>query len=100
VLTLVPASALGYESEILFWINCSPSRLESAANELVRHPGIRYLAATLGTSSLMCEVILPTTRDVFQFTTSTLAGVDGVLSWTANVELVTYKRGFVRTPWT
>lgn len=100
VLTLVPAPAIGFESEILFWIHCSPANLESAASELARHPGVRYLAATLGSPSLMCEVILPTTRDVFEFTTSTLARVDGVLSWTANVELVTYKRGFVRTPWT
>jgi hypothetical protein len=47
----------------------------------------------------MCEVILPTTSDIFTFVTETLGGLAGVQGWTAGVELLTLKRGFIETPW-
>lgn len=99
VITLVPAAALGFEAEILFWLSVAPARLDAVARELAELRGVRYVSATLGQQSLMCEVILPTHHDVFRFTTHTLANIDGILSWTANVELLTVKRGFVITPW-
>ncbi|MGH8867458.1 MAG: Lrp/AsnC family transcriptional regulator [Actinomycetes bacterium] len=97
VVTLVPAAALGFESELLFVITVAPNRLDAVARRLVTYRGVRYVAATLGSSSLMCEVILPTTRDLFGFVTTVLAELDGVQGWTAGMELMTYKRGFVRT---
>ncbi|RKR88642.1 DNA-binding Lrp family transcriptional regulator [Micromonospora pisi] len=99
VITLVPAAALGFEAELLFWLSVAPSRLDAVARELAALPGVRYVAATLGQESLMCEVILPTHADVLDFTTRTLARIDGVRSWAAGVELLTVKRGFVLTPW-
>ncbi|MFK3984597.1 Lrp/AsnC family transcriptional regulator [Micromonospora sp. NPDC050397] len=99
VITLVPAAALGFEAELLFWLSVAPARLDAVARELAGLPGVRYVAATLGQESLMCEVILPTHGDVLEFTTRTLARIDGVRSWVAGVELLTVKRGFVVTPW-
>lgn len=99
VITLVPAAALGFESELLFWLSVAPARLDAVARELAALSGVRYVAATLGQESLMCEVILPTHADVLEFTTQTLARIDGLRSWTAGVELLTVKRGFVVTPW-
>ncbi|MBW4722486.1 Lrp/AsnC family transcriptional regulator [Saccharothrix obliqua] len=99
VITLVPAAALGFEAEIIYWLSVAPARLQAVAEELAAHRGVRYVTAMLGQESLMCEVILPTNEDVLRFTTETLAGLDGVQAWTANVELLTLKRGFVRTPW-
>lgn len=99
VITLVPAAALGFEAEILFWLSVAPSRLDAVARELAALRGVRYVAATLGQESLMCEVILPTHADVFEFTTKTLGGIDGIQAWTAGVQLLTVKRGFVITPW-
>ncbi|QDY06430.1 Lrp/AsnC family transcriptional regulator [Micromonospora sp. HM134] len=99
VITLVPAAALGFEAEILFWLSVAPARLDGVARELAALRGVRYVAATLGQESLMCEVILPTHADVFEFTTKTLAGIDGIQAWTAGVQLLTVKRGFVVTPW-
>lgn len=98
VLTLVAASALGFESEIILNISVSPSRLDAVAHELATYVGVRYLAATLD-CSLMCEVIMPSTQDVYDFVTHGLGTIDGVLGWTANVELLTLKRGFLETPW-
>lgn len=99
VTTLVSAPALGFESEITFRITVLPAKLDAVARALVAYRGVRYVAATLNGSSLMCEVILPTTRDVFEFVTKTLGGLPGVQGWTANMELVTVKRGFIETPW-
>jgi DNA-binding Lrp family transcriptional regulator len=99
VLTLVPAASLGFESEIVLQITTAPSRLEAVARKLATYRGVRYLGSTLGANSLMCEVILPTTGDVYQFVTQTLGNLDGVQGWTASMELVTFKRGFVETPW-
>jgi DNA-binding Lrp family transcriptional regulator len=99
LVTLVPAGLLGYETEVLLWLDVAPARLDALAHELIEHRGVRFVAATLGQTSLMCEVIMPTTRDLFRFTTSTLAGLDGIRSWQASIEMTTIKRGFVDLPW-
>ncbi|MQA97213.1 MAG: AsnC family transcriptional regulator [Streptosporangiales bacterium] len=99
VVTLVPAAALGFEAEVLFWLSVTPDRLDEAARQLAALRGVRYVAATLGRESLMCEVILPSTEDLFHFTTTTLAGVPGIQAWSANLELLTLKRAFVHVPW-
>ncbi len=98
VLTLVAASALGYESEIILTISVEPSRLDDVAHRLASYVGVRYLAASVN-GSLVCEVILPTTEDVYQFVTRGLGRIEGVRDWQANVELLTIKRGFLETPW-
>lgn len=98
VLTLVAASALGFESEIILNISVSPACLDAVAHELATYVGVRYLAATLD-CSLICEVIMPSTRDVYEFVTQGLGKIDGVLGWAAYVELLTLKRGFLETPW-
>ena len=98
VLTLVAASALGFESELILNISVSPSRLDAVAHELATYVGVRYLAATLD-CSLICEVIMPSTQDVYDFVTQGLGKIDGVLGWAANVELLTLRRGFLETPW-
>jgi DNA-binding Lrp family transcriptional regulator len=99
VVTIVPAASLGFESEIVLQVTVAPSRLDAVARELAAYRGVRFVASTLGASSLVCEVILPTTRDVFQFVTGTLGDLEGVQGWTASMELVTFKRAFVETPW-
>lgn len=98
VTTLVPAASLGFQSEILLWITAAPPLLDTVARKLSRNRGVRYVGATLNGSCLMCELILPTTDDVFEFTTGILGRLEGVQGWTANVELVTFRRGFVETP--
>lgn len=98
LLTLVAASALGFESEIILNISVRPARLEAVAHELASYVGVRYLAATLN-CSLICELIMPSTEDVYDFVTEGLGKIDGVLGWATNVELLTLKRGFLETPW-
>jgi DNA-binding Lrp family transcriptional regulator len=99
VFTIVPAAALGFEAETLLAVNVDPAKLTDVAAALVRHQSVRYLAATLDGGSLMCEVIAPSTKGLFEFTSATLATLDGVIGWSASVELLSLKRGFVETPW-
>ena len=99
VATFIPAAALGYEAEILFWLSVEPSMLESVAERLSGERGVRVIASVLGQASLMCEVIMPTTADIHRFTSRTLAAVPGIQSWTAGVQVLTVKRGFLMVPW-
>jgi DNA-binding Lrp family transcriptional regulator len=99
VVTLVPAPSLGFESEIILEISVRPSRLDAVATELAAHLGVRYVASTLRSSSLLCEVILPSTRSVFDFLTTVVGQLDGVTDWAASMQILTLKRGFVETPW-
>ncbi|HEY8456366.1 MAG TPA: Lrp/AsnC family transcriptional regulator [Actinopolymorphaceae bacterium] len=99
VMTFVPAALLGYETEVLLWLDVTPNRLQTVAEELSQLRGVRFIAATLGRTSLMCEVIMPTTADLFEFTTGILAKLDGIRAWRASLELQTLKRGFILAPW-
>lgn len=99
VFTIVPAPVLGLEAETLLWVQVEPAKLNAVASALTRHRSVRYLAATLDGNSLLCEVITDSTKGLFEFTTATLANLDGVAGWNASVELLSLKRGFVETPW-
>lgn len=99
VTTLVPAPALGFESELLINITVEPPSLDAVARQLSTYRGVRFVAAMLSENALMIEVILPTTKDIFEFTTKTLGQLEGVRGWTANMVLLTFRRGFVETPW-
>ncbi|MET0136714.1 MAG: Lrp/AsnC family transcriptional regulator [Kibdelosporangium sp.] len=99
VYTIVPASALGLETETLLTVSVEPAKLNDVAEALAGHRAVRFLAATLDGNSLLCEVIASSTRGLFEFTTATLAKLDGVVGWSASVELLSLKRGFVETPW-
>jgi DNA-binding Lrp family transcriptional regulator len=99
VFTIVPSSLLGLEAETLLWVTVEPAKLAEVAESLTRHRAVRYLGATLDGNALLCEVIAESTAGLFEFTTSTLAKLAGVVGWSASVELLTLKRGFVETPW-
>ncbi|GAA0912027.1 Lrp/AsnC family transcriptional regulator [Nonomuraea longicatena] len=99
VVTFIPAAALGFEAEVLLWLTVEPAMLDSVAERLSAERGVRFIAAMLGQASLMCEVIMPTTDDLYRFTSRTLAAVPGISSWTANVQVLPVKRGYLMWPW-
>ena len=99
VVTLAPAAALGFTPEVLLNLSVSPRRLREVSAQLSSFVGVRFVAATLSGSSLLCEMIQPTNAALFSFLTETLASIDGVRGWQASMELLTIRRGFVETPW-
>lgn len=96
--TSVTAASLGMSAETLIILRVAPSHLERVAQALRPHLAVRFMAAALDESSLYCEVILPSTDDLHRFQTQTLGKLEGVKGWTACMELVFMKRGFVETP--
>ena len=99
VLTLVSAPALGMGAETLLTVQVRPGRLSDVARKLVQYPAVRYLAATLDSNSLFCEVIASSNGSLWSFINDTLATLDGVEGWDASMELLQLKRGFAETPW-
>lgn len=99
VVTLVQAAALGFESEVQLRVEVEPARLTEVAQALSRRQEVRYLALPLGVNSLVAEVIARRTTDLYTFVTEAIAELPGVTGWSASLELITIKRGFVETPW-
>lgn len=98
-LTLVPAAALGFASEVILDVSVEPARLHEVAAELTTIPGVRFVADTLNGSTLLCEVIQSSDDALHAFLTSTLSRLAGVRGWEASMELLTIRRGFLQTPW-
>ena len=91
--------ALGFEAEILLNVSVTPIPVDDVAHRLADYVGVRYLAATLD-CSLMCELILPSTSDVYAFLTQELGTIEGVLGWEAKPGAAHGPtRGFLETPW-
>src|SRR5699024_2076841 len=99
VITLVSAKAVGYEAEILLDVEVEPAKMNEVAALLTQHDGVRYIAASLSSPTLFCEMVLPDADQVFQFLSEELAHMDGVRRWQAGSELLTFKRGFLESPW-
>ena len=99
LVTLVQSAALGMEAETFLTVSVEPSRMDAVARELARYPFVRYLAALLDENALLCEVITTSVDELYRFITDGLANLDGVRGWTANMELLFLKRGFVEAPW-
>jgi DNA-binding Lrp family transcriptional regulator len=99
ILTIMPSAALGMGAETLITVKVAPGSMEAVAQQLAHQPAVRYLAATLHENSLFCEIILPSTSEIYNFITSTLSRLDGVKGWTASMELLFLKRAFIETPW-
>ena len=99
VITLAPAAALGFTNEVLLSIDVSARRLRAVSAELSSFAGVRFVAATLSGSALLCEMIQPSHQALFSFLTGTLASIEGVRGWQASMEMLTIRRSFVQTPW-
>jgi DNA-binding Lrp family transcriptional regulator len=94
--TFVDPHQLGYDVEVLIWMQVDLARLEETALALSARPEVRYLSATSGFSDLTCEVILRSQDDLYAFSTETLAGLPAVQQVDFALELATVKRGFFR----
>jgi DNA-binding Lrp family transcriptional regulator len=100
VVTIVQPSSLGYEHGIVLRLEVLPQHLEAAAKEVMRDPGVRYVAAMFARRSLVCEVILPHGAALYDFLRGPVAKMPGVTGMTAEIELLVVKRAFSLCPWT
>jgi DNA-binding Lrp family transcriptional regulator len=94
--TLVEPYLLGYDVECFCWVRVDLSRLEQAAMTLANQREVRYLSATIGYSELICEAILRSQDDLYDFSTRTLGQLPGVRGADVRIELQTVKRAYLR----
>ncbi|WP_460816635.1 Lrp/AsnC family transcriptional regulator [Microbacterium petrolearium] len=99
IVTSVPSFALGMGAETWIQLRVEPARINEVAEQLGRHVAVRFLAAGLDENSLFCEVILPSTERLHDFVADTMGKLPGVRGWSAYMELVFLKRGFMETRW-
>lgn len=93
--TLLQPYQLGYDLECFCWIQADLSRLEETATVLAGRREVRYLSATIGYSDLICETILRSQDDLYEFTTRTLGRLPGVQGVDVGIELQTVKRAYL-----
>ena len=94
--TLVEPYLLGYDVECFCWIRVDLSQLEQTATTLADQREVRYLSATIGYSELICEVILRSQDELYDFSTRTLGQLPGVRGADVGIELQTIKRAYLR----
>lgn len=94
--TLLEPYLLGYDVECFCWIRVDLSQLEQAARTLAGRREVRYLSATIGHSDLICETILHSQNEFYEFSTKTLGRLPGVRGVEVGLELQTVKRAYVR----
>ena len=94
--TLVEPHLLGYDVECVCWVHTDLSRLEETARALAERREVRYLSATIGYSDLICETILRSQDELYEFSTRTLGSLPGVRGVDIGLELRTIKRAYLR----
>jgi DNA-binding Lrp family transcriptional regulator len=95
-ITLVDPRLLGYDIELIIWLQVDLGKLEQVAAALAARPEVRYLSATSGYSDLVGEVILRTQDDLYAFRMQTLGSMPDIRSADMALELQTVKRAFLR----
>lgn len=96
IVTLLEPYLLGYDEECFCWIRVDLSQLEQAAQILADRREVRYLSATIGHSDLICEIILRSRADLYDFSTQVLGQLPGMQGIEIGLEFQSVKRAYVR----
>lgn len=99
VATLVRPHSLGYNEELLIRLDVPPKHAGAAIEILAHQNGVHHIASNLGSPSLVCELMLKSHQDIRTFVQDVIAVLPGVTRMSVEIELVVYKRGFLRCPW-
>lgn len=86
---------VGFDSEVLVWINAASSRVDEVARTLVQHPSTRFVWATTGRFNLCLGIYLNNISDMYRFETEVLSGLPGINGIEVNEHLQAIKRGWV-----
>lgn len=95
-MAVVQPRFLGFDVEMMFWLEVDLGRLEDVARELGKRPEVRYLAATSGHSDLAVEAIFHNRADLYSFRIGVLGKIPGVRHIEATTILKTLKRAYLR----
>lgn len=94
--TLVDPALLGYEVECICLVNVELSQLEETAKAVAGNSQVRYVSATIDSSDLICEIIMRSQDELYEFCTGTLGRLAGVQKVEVYPKLRTIKQAYVR----
>jgi DNA-binding Lrp family transcriptional regulator len=94
--TYIEPHLMGFGLEAFIWLDVDFASMAAVAEQLRALPQVRYLAATAGSSSLVCEVILPDGNALYDFQSTVLGSCEGLRQASISLELQTIKRSFVQ----
>lgn len=63
-------------------------------------PGVHYVAAAFGDAALVCEILMGSPREMYEFLVGTVGQARGITRMSVEIELMVTKRSFMPTPWT
>lgn len=95
--TLVQPCLLDFDIEMLLWLRVNLSERESVAAALAARREVRYLSVTSGYSDMVCEVILRSQADVYDFSSQVLAKLPAITNVNMASELLTFKRAYMHS---
>lgn len=98
--TTVHPGSLGFEHVASLRLDVLPKHLEAVARRLAAHPGVHYLSAVFGETALVCEILMHSPQELYDFLMGTLRPAAGIIRVSVEIELMVVKRAFVATPWT
>lgn len=94
--TLVNPRLLDFDFELLLWLRADLVKREEIAAALVARREVRYLSVTSGYSDMVCEVILRSQADVYDFSSEVLGTLPAIRHVNMASELLTLKRAYMR----
>lgn len=94
--TLVDPALFGYEVECICLVNVELSKLEETAKAVAGNSQVRYVSATIDSSDLICEIVMRSQDELYEFCTGTLGGLSGVQKVEVYPKLRTIKQAYVR----
>lgn len=94
--TLLEPHLLGYDVECFCWLRVDLSQLEEVASVLTAQRQLRYISATIGHSDLICELIMRSHDDLYDFLINMFGRLPGVRGIDIGLELQTVKRAYVQ----
>jgi DNA-binding Lrp family transcriptional regulator len=93
-LAMVDPAALGFELEVIMHVRVEPQRIEATARALAATRQVRYVSATTGAGDLTCDAVFRDSDDLYEFLTSTVGKLRGVLSIDTDLVLEAVKRAY------
>jgi len=92
IVAAVDPFLVGFESPVIIGLKIDRARIDAIAEELCRHPSIRYVAAATGQVDLIIEVVAASNHELAEFLLGYLAKIEGVLDTETSLVLRIYKQ--------
>lgn len=92
IVAAVDPFQVGFESPVIIGLKIDRARIDAIAEELCRHPSIRFVAAATGTVDLIIEVVAASNHELAEFLLGYLASIEGILDTETSLVLRIYKQ--------